>query len=65
VPDLIVLATAKYLLEFFDIPRERLFIVTTDQALKDGAALASDLPNALIPRSRAIERKLFLCSRYR
>jgi hypothetical protein len=27
VPDLIVLATAKYPLEFFDLPKERLYIV--------------------------------------
>jgi hypothetical protein len=49
IPDLIVLATAKYLLEFFDIPRGQLHIVTMDLRLREGAARAADLPNAYDP----------------
>jgi hypothetical protein len=49
IPDLIVLATAKYLLEFFDIPRGQLHIVTMDVRLREGAARAADLPNAYDP----------------
>lgn len=49
IPDLIVPATAKYLLEFFDIPRAQLHIVTMDGRLMAGAARAADLPNACDP----------------
>lgn len=49
IPDLIVLATAKYLLEFFDIPWQQLHILTMDVRLREGAARAADLPNAYDP----------------
>lgn len=49
IPDLIVLSTAKHLLEFFDIPRAQLHIVTMDVRLREGAARAADLPNAYDP----------------
>ena len=49
IVDLIVLATAKYLMEFFDIPRESLHIITLDTALREGIAKATDLPNAYDP----------------
>ena len=34
IADLILIATAKYLMEFFDIPKDRLHIVTLDTALR-------------------------------
>jgi hypothetical protein len=49
IVDLILIATAKYLMEFFDIPRERLHIVTMDVALREGIVKATDLPNAYDP----------------
>jgi predicted nucleic acid-binding protein len=49
VPDLIIAATAKYLREFFDIPKERLFIVTMDRALREGIAKVPELPSAHDP----------------
>lgn len=49
IVDLIVLSTAKYLMEFFDIPKDMLHIVTLDTALREGMAKATDLPNAYDP----------------
>ncbi len=49
VPDLIIAATAKYLREFFDIPRDTLHIVTMDRALREGIALVAELPAAYDP----------------
>ena len=49
IVDLILLSTAKYLMEFFDIPRDRLHIVTLDTALREGMSKATDLPNAYDP----------------
>ena len=49
IVDLILAATAKYLIEFYDIPRDRLHIVTLDVALREGINKASDLPNAFDP----------------
>ena len=49
IVDLILAATAKYLMEFYDIPRERLHIVTLDTALREGINKAADLPNAFDP----------------
>lgn len=53
IPDLIVLATARYLIDFFDIPVERLHIVTLDKALRtESKRLAHDLPPAYDPTTR-------------
>ncbi|MBX6314246.1 MAG: hypothetical protein IRY99_15240 [Isosphaeraceae bacterium] len=49
VPDLIIAATAKYLREFFDIPKDALHIVTLDRALRDGIAKVPELPAAYDP----------------
>jgi predicted nucleic acid-binding protein len=49
IVDLILAATAKYLMEFYDIPRDRLHIVTLDTALREGINKATDLPNAFDP----------------
>lgn len=49
VPDLIVVATAKYLMDFYDAPKENLHIVTLDKNLRDGSRIIQELPNAYNP----------------
>jgi predicted nucleic acid-binding protein len=49
LPDLIIVATAKYLLDFYDIPRDRLHIVTLDGGLWEGSKKIQELPNAYDP----------------
>jgi predicted nucleic acid-binding protein len=51
--DLIVVATAKYLFDFFDIPKERLHIVTLDKALWRGSKKIQELPNAYDPTQKS------------
>ena len=51
VVDLLILATAKYLTDFFSIPRERLFIVTLDNSLWRGSKKVSDVPTAFNPNA--------------
>jgi hypothetical protein len=55
VPDLIVLAVAKYLIDFFRIPRSNLFIVTTDNNLHKGSRCFPYIPRAHDP-TKANER---------
>lgn len=49
LPDLIVVATAKYLIDFYDIPKNRLHIITLDSALWKGTKKIPELPNAYDP----------------
>ena len=49
LPDLIVVATAKYLIDFFDIPSSFLHIVTLDRSLWEGTKKITELPNAYDP----------------
>lgn len=56
IVDLLLLSTANYLMEFFDIPRELLHIVTLDTALREGMAKAGDLPNAYDPAAMRSHR---------
>ncbi|MFB3924403.1 MAG: hypothetical protein ACE145_21995 [Terriglobia bacterium] len=49
IADLILLATAKYLFEFFDLPRHLLHIVTLDSPLREGISRIPELPNAYDP----------------
>jgi len=49
LPDLIVLATAKYLIDFYDIPKDRLFIITLDERLRDGSRIINELNIAYNP----------------
>jgi len=49
LPDLVLLATAKYLIDFYDIPRNRLHIVTLDRKLRGGSKKIQELPNAYDP----------------
>lgn len=56
LPDLVILATAKYLMDFYDIPRNRLHIVTLDRKLRDGSKKIQELPNAYNPTTPKDER---------
>ena len=47
--DLILVATAKYLMDFYDIPKSMLHIVTLDVPLREGLAKVTELPKAYDP----------------
>src|SRR5512146_908477 len=49
VIDLLILATAKYLIDFFRIPATRLHIVTLDTSLWRGSRKLVDVPSAFNP----------------
>jgi predicted nucleic acid-binding protein len=49
LPDLIILATAKYLMDFYDIPKSKLHIVTLDKNLWNGTKKIGQLPRAYNP----------------
>jgi len=49
IADLILVATAKYLMDFFDVPKDLLHIVTLDTPLREGIAKVVELPNAYDP----------------
>ena len=61
VPDLIVLAIAKYLMDFFRIPRHNLFIITMDKNLHTGSRSFPYIPRAF-DRTNSNERaeKIFI-----
>ena len=50
VIDLILVASAKYLMDFHDAKRGQLHIITMDNALWRGTKKVSELPNAYDPR---------------
>jgi hypothetical protein len=52
LPDLILIATAKYLMDFFDIPRNLLHIITLDKNLWSGTKQIAELPNAYDPTAK-------------
>jgi len=56
--DLIIAATAKYVMDFYDIPREFLHIITIDKGLYEGIKKTSELQNAYDPtmRSNSVEK---------
>jgi predicted nucleic acid-binding protein len=56
LPDLVILATAKYLMDFYDIPKNRLHIVTCDRKLRDGAKKIQELPHVYDPTTPKDER---------
>lgn len=56
LPDLIVVATAKYLIDFYDIPKDRLHIVTLDTGLWEGSKKIQELPNAYNPTQSSDSR---------
>lgn len=49
VADLLLAASAKYLMDFYDIPKACLHIVTLDVPLREGIAKVTELPNAYDP----------------
>jgi hypothetical protein len=49
IADLILASTAKYLMDFYDIPKDSLHIVTMDVQLREGIAKSADLPPAYDP----------------
>lgn len=49
LPDLLMVASAKYLMDFFDAERSQLHIITLDEALWSGTKKTSELPNAYGP----------------
>ena len=49
VIDLIVVATAKYMIDFYDAPRDQIHIVTLDNNLRKGCKKVTELPNAYDP----------------
>lgn len=53
VADLLLAASAKYLMDFYDIPKSSLHIVTLDVALREGIAKVVELPNAYDPTIRS------------
>ncbi len=57
LPDLIVVASAKYLVDFYDIPKSQLHIITMDRALRDGSKTIQELPNAYDPTVEADARE--------
>jgi len=53
IGDLIFAATAKYLMDFYDIAKDYLHIVTLDRPLRRGIAKMNFLPRAYDPTERA------------
>jgi predicted nucleic acid-binding protein len=49
LPDLILVATAKYMIDFFSVPKTQLHIVTLDKPLWAGTKKVQELPNAYDP----------------
>lgn len=61
VPDLVIVATAKYLVDFFDIPKTQLHIVTLDRDLWRGSKKIPELPNAYDPtRPEDAAKRIFV-----
>jgi hypothetical protein len=58
VADLLLAASAKYLMDFYDIPKASVHIVTLDVPLREGIAKVVELPNAYDPTIKAIEQRL-------
>ena len=59
LPDLVILATAKYLIDFYDVPKNRMHIVTLDRSLRDGSKKIQELPNAYDP-TKDDRHKIFI-----
>lgn len=59
--DLIILATAKYLMDFYDIPKNHLHIVTLDRPLRNGSRKIPEIPTAYNPtRQQDSKSKVFI-----
>jgi hypothetical protein len=53
VANLILVACVKYLIDFFDLPKSQLHIVTLDKSFRSGIKTISELPNAYDPTANA------------
>jgi len=61
IADLLVIATAKYLMDFYDIPKNSLHIITLDESLYAGIRYLSDLPKPFNPCIPSCEvNKIFI-----
>lgn len=61
VVDALILATAKYLIDFYHIPSKQLYIVTQDNALWRGSKKIADIPSAFNPNAASeIAAKIFV-----
>ena len=61
LPDLVILATAKYLIDFYDVPKNGMHIVTLDRNLRNGSKKIQELPNAYDPtRSEDDRGRIFI-----
>ena len=49
MPDIIVIATAKYLMDFFDFGRSQIHVITLDKKLWEGTKKVQELPNGYHP----------------
>ena len=49
LPDLILVGSAKFLIDFYDIPKKRLHIITMDRRLWEGSKKINEIPNAYDP----------------
>lgn len=49
VPDLIIVSTAKYLMDFYNVPYKWIHILTTDKYLKAGSNKIAEIPSAYDP----------------
>jgi hypothetical protein len=56
LPDLLILSVSKHLIDFYGLPRKRLFIITLDNALWRGSAKFADVPTAFNPTRNLAER---------
>lgn len=63
IADLVLVATAKYLMDFYDIPRELLHIVTLDRPLCEGTKKIGDLPSAYNPTLKSNDADLIFINR--
>lgn len=61
VVDALILATAKYLVDFFHIPAKKLHIVTLDTALWKGSKKIAEIPSAFNPNAPSeVAAKVFV-----
>ncbi|MCX7973589.1 MAG: hypothetical protein N3B16_03715, partial [Candidatus Aminicenantes bacterium] len=61
ITDLILLASAKYLMEFYDIKKEHLYIISCDSRLSKLASKTQEIPAVINPtESRYAAGKTFV-----
>lgn len=61
VPDLIIVASAKYLMDFYSVPYDSLHIISSDNEIVNGSKKLSEIPNVYDPSkdTNSVE-KIFL-----